>query len=116
MDEAIRAYYETGVELGRLERGYWRLEFARTKELLLRCLPPAPARVLDVGGGPGAYAGWLADAGHEVKLVDALPLHVEQARERAGGRFTAEEGDARSLSELSVRLIDVPWRALLALS
>jgi SAM-dependent methyltransferase len=80
VDEAIRTYYESGIELGRLERGYWRLEFARTKELLLRYLPPAPARVLDVGGGPGAYAAWLADAGYDVKLVDVLPLHVQHAR------------------------------------
>src|SRR5205807_874579 len=58
-----------------------------------------PARVLDVGGGPGAYAEWLADVGYDVKLVDALPLHVEQARHRAAGRFIAEEGDARSLPE-----------------
>jgi len=100
VDEALRAYYDSGIELGRLERGYWRLEFARTKELLLRYLPPAPARVLDVGGGPGAYAAWLADAGYDVKLVDLLPLHVEHARELAAGRFAAEEGDARSLAEL----------------
>jgi SAM-dependent methyltransferase len=100
MDPQIRAYYETtGVELDRLERGFWRIEFARTKELLLRHLPPAPARVLDVGGGPGVYAAWLADAGYEVKLVDGTPLHVEQARERAAGRFVAAEGDARALAE-----------------
>jgi len=100
MDPQIRAYYETtGVELDRLQRGFWRLEFARTKELLLRYLPPPPARVLDVGGGPGAYAAWLADAGYEVKLVDGTPLHVEQARERAAGRFVAAEGDARTLDE-----------------
>src|SRR5207248_10085517 len=85
---------------GRRARGYWRLEFARTKELLRRYLPPAPARVLDVGGGPGVYAAWLADAGYDVKLVDLLLLHVEHARELAAGRFAAEEGDARSLSEL----------------
>ena len=100
MGEAIRAYYETGIELGRLERGYWRLEFARTKELLLRFLPSAPARVLDVGGGPGAYAAWLDDGGYDVKLVDLVPLHVDRARELAAGRFVAEEGDARSLAEL----------------
>jgi hypothetical protein len=38
-----------------------RLERERTRELLGRVLPPAPAEVLDVGGGPGVYAarpGW----------------------------------------------------------
>jgi SAM-dependent methyltransferase len=98
MDE-IRGYYETGEELGRLERGYSRLEFVRTKELLLRYLPPPPARVLDVGGGPGVYAAWLADAGYEVKLVDLTPLHVKEARDRAAGRFVAEVGDARALAD-----------------
>ena len=99
MDPEIRAYYETGVERDRLMEGYSRIEYERTKELLERHLPPAPARVLDVGGGPGAYAKRLADAGYDVRLVDASPLHVRQALERAGGRFTAVEGDARSLDE-----------------
>lgn len=42
------------------------LELARTRELLRRYLPPAPARVLDVGGGPGTYARWLAADGYTV--------------------------------------------------
>jgi len=41
-------------------------------ELLLRLLPVAPARVLDVGGGPGVYASWLASLGYEVTLVDPV--------------------------------------------
>ena len=32
-----------------------------------------------MGGGPGSYACWLARRGYEVHLVDAVPLHVEQA-------------------------------------
>jgi SAM-dependent methyltransferase len=99
VDDEIRSYYETGVELDRLGQGYSRIEFLRTKEILSRYLPPAPARILDVGGGPGAYAEWLAEQGHEVRLVDATPLHVQQAAERARGRFSAAEGDARSLDE-----------------
>jgi SAM-dependent methyltransferase len=100
VDDEIRAYYEaTGVELDRLTKGYSRLEFVRTKELLERHLPPPPAAVLDVGGGPGAYASWLADAGYDVKLVDATPLHVEHAGELAAGRFTVAIGDARQLDE-----------------
>jgi SAM-dependent methyltransferase len=100
VDDEIRAYYEeTGIERDRLTKGASRLEFARTKELLLRYLPPVPVSVLDVGGGPGAYAEWLAEAGHTVKLLDATPLHVEQARHRAAGRFVAEEGEAHDLAE-----------------
>ncbi|MFH8789933.1 class I SAM-dependent methyltransferase [Streptomyces roseoverticillatus] len=70
------------------------LEMVRTQELLRRHLPPAPADVLDVGGGPGAHARWLAADGYRVHLVDPVAKHVTQAAE-AG--CTAEIGDARSL-------------------
>jgi len=99
VDEEIRAYYETGVEAERLREGYSRVEFERTKEILGRYLPSEPARVLDVGGGPGVYAEWLAEQGHAVRLVDPMPLHVEQSLERAQGRFSAVLGDARTLEE-----------------
>jgi len=74
--------------LGRLER-------ERTKELLLRFLPPPPARVLDVGGGPGVYAAWLASLGYEVTLIEPVLRHCEQAG--AYGTFAVEQGDARTL-------------------
>lgn len=100
MDEEIRAYYEgTGIERERLTRGYSRLEFARTKELLERHLLPPPAAVLDVGGGPGAYADWLATRGYDVRLVDPVSLHVEQAAALAAGRFAVTLGEARQLKE-----------------
>jgi 2-polyprenyl-3-methyl-5-hydroxy-6-metoxy-1,4-benzoquinol methylase len=85
MDEAVRAYYDDGEEESRLATWGW-LEFARTKELLARFLPPAPARLLDVGGGPGVYASWLSQAGYEVQLVDPVPLHIEQALAAAAPR------------------------------
>jgi ubiquinone/menaquinone biosynthesis C-methylase UbiE len=72
-------------------------------ELLDRLLPAPPARLLDVGGGPGSYAAALAKRRYQVHLVDLLPLHVEQARQAAGedpaAAFTAEVGDARQLAE-----------------
>lgn len=97
----IRAHYATGYEAQRLDSGPGQLERVRTQEILLRHLPPAPARIVDVGGGPGAYAAWLASLGYTVQLLDLLPLHVEQARQRfdaaeiRGAR--AEVGDARQL-------------------
>lgn len=95
----VVAFYESGVEDGRLASGVGRLELARTQELLRRLLPPAPARVLDVGGGPGRYSAWLAGEGYEVTLVDPVPLHVEAARARAVEHpFTAVVGHAHSLA------------------
>ncbi|MBF9071875.1 class I SAM-dependent methyltransferase [Streptacidiphilus fuscans] len=73
-----------------------RLEMIRTRELLHRHLPPAPAKVLDVGGGPGAHAEWLTAEGYTVHLVDPVARHTEQAAERAG--CSVEVGDARELA------------------
>ncbi|MEU1307151.1 class I SAM-dependent methyltransferase [Streptomyces shenzhenensis] len=72
-----------------------RLEMIRTQELLRRHLPPAPAGVLDVGGGPGAHARWLADDGYDVHLVDPIPRHIDQAGAQG---LSVELGDARALT------------------
>src|SRR5215213_10347328 len=98
------AHYEQGVERERLLRGgAGRLEYLRTRELLARYLPPAPATVLDVGGGAGVYALPLAREGYWVHLIDPVGLHVDQAREasalqRDAPLASAEVGDARRLA------------------
>ncbi|GIF77496.1 class I SAM-dependent methyltransferase [Asanoa siamensis] len=100
MDQDVVAYYtDVYREDGRLDRRpQARLERARTVELLREVLPPAPARVLDVGGGPGVYARVLTAAGYRVRLVDLVPGHVALA---AGGDppIDAVVGDARALPE-----------------
>ncbi|MFD4973069.1 class I SAM-dependent methyltransferase [Streptomyces sp. NPDC058424] len=72
-----------------------RLEMVRTQELLRRHLPEPPARVLDVGGGPGAHARWLIEDGYTVRLVDPIPRHIEQAKQTGAA---VELGDARKLT------------------
>jgi SAM-dependent methyltransferase len=100
LDPAIESHYGTGYERARVfPGGEPSLELVRSVELLDRLLPAPPAQVLDVGGGPGTYAVPLARRGYRVHLVDAVPLHVEQAREAAPGAFTAAVGDARELAE-----------------
>lgn len=109
MDEAFLRYYSLGGERDRLVAAGDGLELVRTLELLAQVLPPPPATVLDVGGGPGVYASLLARDGYRVHLVDVLPLHVEQARERAtgmGASFEAAVGDARDLSRFADDSID----------
>jgi ubiquinone/menaquinone biosynthesis C-methylase UbiE len=103
-DPAIERHYGTGYERSRLfPGGLASLEYVRSMELLERLLPGPPARLLDVGGGPGAYAAALARRGYRVHLVDPMPLHVAQARQAAAADpaagFTAAEGDARALSQ-----------------
>lgn len=92
----MRFYGETVNEDSRLRTSAdGRMELARTRELLARFLPPAPARVLDVGGGTGIHAEWLVKDGYEVTLVDPVPRHVEYA----SAVCRATVGDARSLAE-----------------
>jgi SAM-dependent methyltransferase len=96
----IRAYYERGDEADCLKGGFpsGPLEFARTKEIVLRFIGPAPLDVLDVGGAAGVHAAWLAQRGDRVQLVDPVPLHIEQAREAIPG-VNAQLGDARRLEQ-----------------
>ncbi|QKW07089.1 methyltransferase domain-containing protein [Streptomyces sp. NA04227] len=90
----MRFYSETVNEGTRLRHAAdGRLELERTKELLRRFLPPAPARVLDVGGGTGVHAEWLVEDGYDVALVDPIARHVEQA----SAICPASLGDARAL-------------------
>lgn len=96
MDAEIAAHYTLGDERERLT-GRPSLELLRTRVLLERFLPPPPARILDVGGGSGVHASWLAGRGYRVHLIDPVPLHREQAA--AEGGFTVAAGDARQLAE-----------------
>ena len=95
-DRDVLAYYEQEREEERLT-DHHPLERLRTQALLKRWLPPPPATVLDVGGGPGVHAAWLAGSGYRVRLFDPVPRHVAEASRLAQGRFGAELAEARSL-------------------
>jgi ubiquinone/menaquinone biosynthesis C-methylase UbiE len=98
LDPEIQEYYARIPEETRLERGPFQLERVRTEELIARHAPSPPARVLDVGGGAGAYAFGLAHRGYEVHLLDASNRLVEEATRRGGGRLASlRVGDARAL-------------------
>lgn len=96
LDPDVLAYYERGEEAARL-RAKNPIEFVRTIQILDRVLPSAPANVLDVGGGPGAYAAWLQEQGYQVELIDPVPLHVEQANQLDATGLAARVGDSRAL-------------------
>ncbi len=100
LDPEIAHYYGARREADRLVGpAVGRLEFERTVDVLARHLPGS-GRVLDVGGGPGRYAVWLAEQGYDVELFDAVELHVHQAAELAAERgvsLRADVGDARAI-------------------
>lgn len=102
LGEEILRYYQQGKAAARLKTGIGPLEHERTRELIGRFLPEPPQVVVDVGGGPGVYACWLARQGYEVHLIDAVPLHVEQARQASDAQpgtplASCRVGDARSV-------------------
>jgi len=115
----VAAYYATfgDREWQRLERDEGVLEFEVTTAMLARHLP-ASGRILDIGGGPGRYAAWLADRGYGVTLADVSPDLLDIARSRLGGDPARPgaideitEADARDLS----RWPDQSFDALLSL-
>lgn len=111
LDVDISDYYDRAPEESRLERGAFRLEQARTRELIERHAPRPPAEVMDVGGAAGAYALWLAERGYAVHLLDAAPRLVDEARLRSSrashGLASCRVADARSLpvADASVDLV-----------
>ena len=103
-DGEIVHYYDQQDEASRLGSGWFRLEQARTQELILRHLQSAPATVVDAGGGAGVHACWLAARGYRVHLIDPVAKHVEQARAASllqpeHPLASAEVGDARQLQQ-----------------
>ncbi len=102
----VAAHYASGYEAGRLNAGTGNLDRQRSRELFRRFLPPAPAVILDVGGGPGGHAGWLAQQGYEVHLIDITPLHVKLA-----GEVSRHQPEAPLASAMVGDACSLPWKA-----
>lgn len=94
-DGLVNHYTHRHTEADRLESTLkGRLEQIRVRDLLARYLPAPPARVADIGGGPGVHAAWMQRQGHDVVLLDPITRHV---REAAAAGISAVRGDAREL-------------------
>ncbi len=102
LPEDVISHYASGYEAIRLEISDGKIERERTHELLDRFLPPVPATVIDIGGGTGKHALWLARRGYKVHLIDIVPIHIEIARQESALQpqyplASAEVGDACSI-------------------
>ena len=64
------------------------------RRLMLDVLPPAPARVADLGCGTGTLSLLLAEQGYAVDGLDFSPAMVQRARAKAGHVATFTQGDA----------------------
>ena len=63
--------------------GRGRLRFELLMDQVKAALPPAPARVVDAGGGTGQVAVPLAALGYQVTVVDTSPAMLATCAERA---------------------------------
>lgn len=106
---AILDYYETTDESVRLQRLESELELLRTRDILARKLPPAPADVLDVGGGPAVHSYWLSSLGYRTHLVDLIPKHIEMAKHMA---LQFPEAPLSSLNIGDARTLEFPDHSL----
>lgn len=60
-----------------------RAEYENSFRAITEFLPPPPARVIDIGGGPGRYAIALAQRGYRFTLVDLSRGNLELAKQKA---------------------------------
>jgi len=104
MDETtktIQAYYDSTVEI-EWNRIANRPEFLLTCRMLDRYIKPGD-KVLDIGGGPGRYALYLAEKGCHVTLFDLSAENTKFAAEQArkqGFSIQTMTGDAREVDKL----------------
>jgi ubiquinone/menaquinone biosynthesis C-methylase UbiE len=92
-----------------------RLEFAVHKAWIGRYLLQAPARVLDIGGGPGRYSIWLAEQGYRVTLADLSPELLALAQEKATESGVAMEGFVEANATDLSRFADGSFDAVLCM-
>ncbi len=111
--DAVRSMYDRGAEHEWQRMDRHPTEFQVTLRALAEHLPPAPAKILDCGGGPGRYAIELARQGYEVTLFDLSPGNLALARQKAAGAGLTlaafEQGTALDLA----RFADASFDAVL---
>lgn len=100
VSSAILEFYNATSEENRLTQGLGPLEFKRNKEIITQYLPEEQGVIIDVGGGTGKYAAWMAEKGHRVFMIDPVEKHIKKARYRSRllkNPFHAQQGEARNL-------------------
>lgn len=119
---AVLAHYR--LNAGRVGARHSSVTFERVHSELLPWLPPAPAKILDVGAGIGRDAEGLAERGHQVTAAEPSGAMRDVGRRRTGGTVTWTDDRLPRLAKLraaptrydfilcSAVLMHIPSRAL----
>lgn len=86
------------------------LEWAAWRGALARLLPPAPARVLDVGAGTGILSLAAAHLGHTVTALDLAPAMLQ----RLGSTAAADGVDVVTVHGRADEPPPGPWDAVMS--
>jgi len=100
ISKELEAFYNKASEETRLEKGMGIFEFERIKELIELHISKTNSTIIDVGGGTGKYAEWLANNNHTVHLVEPVLKHIKLAEKRAKKLkkpFTVAIGEEKKL-------------------
>lgn len=110
MSEIVRSYYDDHAEHEWQRLDSDRTEFALTMRALREHLPPPPADLLDIGGGPGRYAIELTRVGYRVTLADISESELRVAELKAAEAGVALHrllaADARRLDAFAAASFD----------
>lgn len=93
----IEMFYNKASEETRLEKGMGVFEFTRIKSLIEKYINKERSTIIDIGGGTGKYAEWLAKKGHCVSLIEPIEKHIRIAQDRAQtlkNKFTIYQAEA----------------------
>jgi ubiquinone/menaquinone biosynthesis C-methylase UbiE len=110
MSDIVRQYYDGNADHEWERLANDRTEFALTMRALREHLPPPPADVLDIGGGPGRYAIELTRGGYRVTLADISEAELRVAEGKAAEAGVSLDrvlaADARRLDAFAAASFD----------
>src|SRR5881392_844639 len=66
-----------------------------------------PGKALDVAGGVGRHALWLAERGWKVKLVDVSEVGIELARRNIAGRLNIPSAAREPYHRVETEVLDL---------
>ena len=105
---ALKQYYESYDEQGRLDTGCGLVEFLTTMRYIDRYLKPG-MRVLEIGAATGRYSHHIARMGFHVDAVELLEHNIDLfcSNTVAGEMVTVTQGDAKDLSFVQDQTYDL---------